>query len=242
MKNTEKYFNKNDFYIHNIDKSIAKNFIVKNHYSHKWTLCKYSFGIFSKTKPEKSKYDKIGSILFNNEEYLIGVIIYGGPVGRQTVKSICSSFENNNVIELTRLFIYDNYGKNIESFFISKTIQMLKKIEKELKVVISYSDPEYNHIGTIYQAANFLYQGNQTRHGGCKSFKLKGSSEWIHPRTMFTRYKTSDMTKLKKMNLDFEIRDVSFKHRYIFIVRDRKNILKNLKHKILSYPKQINNK
>ena len=59
---------------------------------------------------------------------------------------------------------------------------------------------------------------------------------------MFTRYKTSDMTKLKKMNLDFEIRDVSFKHRYIFIVRDRKNILKNLKHKILSYPKQINNK
>lgn len=242
MKNTEAYFNKNDFYICIIDKSIAKDFIIKNHYSHKWTLCKYSFGIFSKIMPINTKYNKIGSKLLNNEEYLIGVIIYGGPVGRQTVKSVCPSFENNNVIELTRLFIYDNYGKNIESYFISKTINFLKKAEKNLKVVISYSDPEYNHIGTIYQASNFLYQGNQTRHIGNKFFKLKGTTEWLHPRTMFVKYKTNDINKLKEMNIEFEVKDVSFKHRYIFIVRDRKNVLKNLKHKILLYPKQINNK
>lgn len=233
-----KYFNKNDFYIQEITVDIAKEFIIKNHYSHKWTLCSYSFGIFSKNKPTNINYKKLGNSIFNNETYLVGVIIYGGPVGRQTVKSICSFFEGKNVLELTRLFIYDGYGKNIESYFISQTINILRKKETDLKVIISYSDPEYNHLGVIYQACNFLYQGNQTRLAKNKFFKLKGTDEWVHPRTIFVKYQTNDIEKLKKQGFEFEIKEVSFKHRYIYILRDKKYILDNLKHKILKYPKK----
>jgi hypothetical protein len=91
-----------------IDKSIAKKLIIKNHYSHKWTSCRYAIGLFDK-------------------EELIGVAVYGFPIGRQTVKSITPNLENNEVLELTRLWLIDEAPKNSESFFIGKTFDWLRK-------------------------------------------------------------------------------------------------------------------
>ena len=52
-----------------IDKKIAKELIIKNHYSHSWTSCRYALGLM--------KGDEI-----------VGVAIYGFPIGRRVVKSI----------------------------------------------------------------------------------------------------------------------------------------------------------
>jgi hypothetical protein len=81
-----------------INKNIAKRLIIQNHYTHKWSSCRYSFGLYDGDK-------------------IIGVAVYGFPVGRLVVKSITDSLNNEDVLELTRLWVVDETIKNTESFF-----------------------------------------------------------------------------------------------------------------------------
>jgi hypothetical protein len=204
-----------------IEKPIAKELIIKNHYSHKWTSCRYSFG------------------LFDGDE-LIGVAVYGFPVGRQTVKSITPNLENSDVLELTRLWIKDDTLKNSESYFIGQTFKWLRN-STGVKVLISYSDPMHNHIGIIYQATNWLYQGNNTML--IKGYLHKIHGEIMHPRSVVAKFGTINEKELKLIDTNYERIEMKKKHRYIYILhnKDKKKILSELKHKILPYPKDNNN-
>ena len=87
-----------DYQISLVDKAIARELIVANHYSHKWSSCRYALGLF------------LG-------DELHGVAIYGFPVGRQVVKSISPQLENQDVLALTRLWLKDEapFGDYISS-------------------------------------------------------------------------------------------------------------------------------
>ena len=103
------YFDKSAVRLRNINKNTAKQFVEKWHYSHKWTLCNVAYGIFY--------IDETDARFFNcKEEKLIGVVVYGGPVGRSAAESVSSIVKINEVIELVRLVILDGYGNNIESY------------------------------------------------------------------------------------------------------------------------------
>jgi hypothetical protein len=224
------YFNKNEFFIEQMSKDVANEMIIKYHYSHKATSNRYSFGLYHK----------------NNTEFigfkLVGTIIYGYPVGRRVGTSICDTIGNKNVLELTRLYIHDEYGKNIESHFISQTIKKIKKLDDKIKIIISYSDPEQNHLGIIYQATNFYYQGNNTMLVDGITIKETLESDWMHPRSVVAKFGSANLNIIKeKLGHDFYIKNVAKKHRYIYIIpkgKERINILKTLKHKILPYPKK----
>ena len=107
--------------IRKISKKIAKNMIVKHHYSHTWTMCRYALGIFYETDNQHSFFDE-------KEEKLAGVAVYGYPVGRSAAASISPEVKQEEVLELTRLFIFDDYGKNTESVVLSKTFNWLKEM------------------------------------------------------------------------------------------------------------------
>ena len=98
--------------VREISKSIAKDMIERNHYSHKWTSCRYALGIFYQEKSDNAFFAGVN-------EKLIGCLVYGHPVGREAISSISDLVGTDNVLELTRLWIADNYGKNIESYSIS---------------------------------------------------------------------------------------------------------------------------
>jgi hypothetical protein len=219
---------KDNYYIRLIDKKIAKDLIIKNHYSHTWTSCKYALGLFNKNDQDT----------FFDEP--IGVAIYGYPIGRLVVKSITSKLENIDVLELTRLWIHDKEPKNTASFFLGRTFKWLRE-NTEIKVLISYSDPMYNHIGIIYQATNWLYQGNNTKL--VKSYMYKINNKWLHSRTITTKYGSLKTDILEKIDPKFERKLMPKKHRYLYILnkKDRKDIIKELKHPILSYPKNNDN-
>ena len=208
------------FFIQTIDKKIAKDIIITNHYTHKWTSCRYALGLFNNNK-------------------LVGVAIYGFPVGRRTVKSISSILENSDVLELTRLWINDSEGYNTESWFIGQTFKWLKNNTK-IKVLISYSDPNQHHLGIIYQATNWLYQGNKTQL--VNSVKVYINGESLHPRTCVSKYGTINLVKLKKIDFNCFYIQMLQKHRYIYILskRNKRIILQTLKHPILNYPKGEN--
>lgn len=205
-----------------IDKAIAKELIVANHYTHKWSSCRYALGLF------------LG-------DELHGVAIYGFPVGRQVVKSISPQLENQDVLELTRLWLRDEAPKNSESFFIGQTFKWLKE-NTNTKVLISYADPMADHLGIIYQATNWLYQGNNTML--VKGYLHRLNGEWMHPRSVVAKYGTVKTAKLLEIDPEYERKELKKKHRYIYILtdkREKRKILASLKHPVLPYPKNNDN-
>ena len=200
-----------------IDKTTAKKVIVDNHYSHKFSHCRYALGIFYVGGEHKFFDEK--------EEKLIGCVIYGHPVGRRVIGSIFNEdiLPNDSVLELTRLFIYDGYGKNIESYVISKSFKWLKQFDKNVKVLISYADPDVNHAGGIYQATNWIYQGcGDFQMAPTYSLRVKPDGEWIHSRTVYSLYGSADPKKLEKaIGHTFWLKKEASKHRYIYFLGNK---------------------
>lgn len=216
-----------------IDKDTAKHLIIKNHYSHTWTSCRYAIGLFDN--------DVNTNNYFTSPE-LVGVAVLGFPVGRQTVKSITENLNNDEVLELTRLWLKDEEPKNSESYFLGKVFDWLRKNTK-VKFLISYSDPEQNHVGTIYQATNAIYQGDKTRIIDAFWYKFPDKDEWIHPRTVVSKYGTIKENELLRIfPAGYKMKELKRKHRYIWIFgnkKEKKKLLLKLKHPPLPYPKKI---
>jgi hypothetical protein len=224
-----------------INQHIAKDIIVRNHYSHKWSLCSVALGVFYKNGVDKD------SFFDNDDEKLIGCIIYGNPVGRSAAASISETLKIDEVYELVRLWIADiPNGKNMESYCISQSFHWLRKNKPKIKALLSYADNEAGHTGIIYQSTNWLYQGNsQLALMPNYSLSLTGPEEgyqWIHSRTVSERWGSHNVEHLKKtIGKTFWLKKESSKHRYIYVLskgKERQKILDNLKHKTFPYPKE----
>ena len=71
--------------VRQIRKAVAKDFIVKHHYSHRFSSCRYALGVYYKNDSHPF-FD--GPV-----ERLIGALTYGHPVGAKTVNSIVTDVE-----------------------------------------------------------------------------------------------------------------------------------------------------
>ena len=210
-----------------IQKPLARSIIEKNHYSGRLSSCRYALGVFYQPGNQHKFFDEL-------EEKLVGCITYGFPIGRRVLGSIFKEdleLTTKNILELTRLFIHDGYGKNIESYVISQSFKWLKKNAPDIKVLISYADPEQNHAGGIYQATNWLYQG-------CGDIQMAP--------TFSSLYGSSNVEHLKKqIGHTFWLKKEAEKHRYLYFLGNKKEnklFITTLNHPLLSYPKDALNK
>lgn len=238
MKETKTYCRTEDLFLRPVTKDTAKDIIVKNHYSKTWTKVSYAIGLFIR---EESPHP----FFTNVSEKLIGVACYGDPIGRNCGGSIAPSIDRTEVLELTRLFVFDGYGTNTESWFVSQTFKWLRDNAPHIKALISYSDPKAGHRGIVYQATNWIYQGLNIRPNETWFFKFEEDGKWVHARTMAPYWGTSSPYKLREtIDKTFWAKTQPRKHRYIYILTnhksERKQILKNLKYPAVSYPKMTN--
>jgi hypothetical protein len=217
-----------------ISKDVAKDIIVNNHYSGIWTKVSYAIGLFHISNDAHKFFAGVN-------EKLIGVACYGDPVGRHSGASISELLDRTEVLELTRLFVFDGYGTNIESWFVGKSFEWLRENAPHIKALVSYSDPKVGHLGTIYQATNWIYQGNKIRPNDSWSFKWSEIDEWHHSRTSYVKYGTNDPKIIQKMvTSPFWIKKEPRKHRYVYILlsgKEKKKLFKSLKYPSLPYPK-----
>jgi len=132
------YCDTSKFSVRLIEKSVAKNIIVKHHYSKQWTKVSYALGLFYENDTEHKFFGGV-----NHE--LIGVICYGDPIGRHCGASISETLDRTEVMELVRLFVFDGYGCNIESWFVGKSFEWLKENAKEISALVSDSDSVLGH-------------------------------------------------------------------------------------------------
>lgn len=217
-----------------LNKSVAAAFITKHHYTHKPSSCRYALGLYVIENEH---------LFFSGaSEKLIGVMTYGHPVSNRAIGSITKTQQLglDNVLELTRLVCLDGYGKNLESYFIGQSFHWLKQNAPEVKVLISYADPEQTHTGTIYRATNWLYQGcGQTKLMPDYSLKLFEDGEWIHSRTVAAKFGHKAIESLaQKIGHTFWRKEETSKHRYIYFLcnkKEKKDLISNIKIPILPY-------
>ena len=126
-----------------IDKELAEEMIVNNHYSHKWgaNFGKHNIGVFRESDPMKC----------------LGVASFGWMMHPESYKSIADNIEKDELLELNRLWVDDCLGKNTETMLLSASFKILKYYGK-IKLIQSFADGRLG-CGTIYKASNFKYYG-----------------------------------------------------------------------------------
>jgi len=190
------------WYVKKVTRKNIENFIERWHYSGGINGCiaDFCYG------------------LYNPDGEMCGAMFYGRMAMANQWKrfSQCES----DVIELRRLCCIDKTPKNAESFFIGKTLRMLKAEWKGSKVV-SYADKEYGHSGVIYKASNFKMIGEIK---GARVILYNGKR--YHDKTIRTKYKGELKPFAKKIKSALDSGDASYKKtagKYTYIYEIRRN-------------------
>ena len=98
--------------------------------------------------------------------------------------------------------------------------------------MLTYADPNATHVGTIYQATNWIYIGES------QSAPLLDLGDGVgrHSRTVAHRFGTHSVKHFRKHGMTVKKIPQSAKHRYIYFLdrswRDRLNVEQ------LPYPKK----
>ena len=188
------------YIVKSIDSYLCKDWMLNKHYAKRLCSISYSFGLF-------------------NNNILIGILTIGKPASNQLCIGVCGIENSKYVYELNRLCINDGIEKNVLSYFLSKSLKMIK----DNMILISYADTKMNHTGYIYQATNWIYTG-----------KTKERTDIGFEDGKHSRHYNKD---IDYTNRKFR----SSKHRYIYFIGKLKNkFKKELKYKIENYPKGDN--
>jgi hypothetical protein len=169
-------FGTDEFYVKEIDRKLANNIIIKNHYSKK---------TFNNT------YINLG-VFYNNE--LKGVLQYGHLMNPSSSKNIVKNSNSSTCLELNRMWIDDNCIKYAESQAISCSIKYIKKKHKKIKWIQSFADERCGGLGIVYQACSFYYFGEHT-----SEFYIL-DNVYYHS-TYFTNTKGNSASKSEKAKL-----------------------------------------
>ena len=183
-------------YFREINYETAMNVAVENHYLHRKAPCSWSFGAY-----------------FN--DCLVGVCVIGKPCSHTLIKGVAGEEKANAVFELNRLWMNDKCPKNSESRFISWCIRKLPKGT----ILVSYADTKYNHVGTVYQATNWIYTGTSVPF---KDYTKNGLDHRSIP-------------KRERIKSEMDVVERSKKHRYVYFTDQKDRQL--LKYKIIPYAK-----
>ena len=157
-----------------------------------------------------------GYNVYNSEKEWCGVIVFGGGA-----KSF--GYVPGEVLELERVAL--NGKQEYTSQAVAMALKMLHAENPIVKIIVSYADHRQHHIGTIYQATNWIYLGKSITSDTQYFYKGK----WTHERTINAK---SNRAQLKAT---LPKRENSNKFKYIFCF-DKKLRKKYLKM-ALPYPK-----
>jgi hypothetical protein len=199
------------YYVAAIDYKTAMVVVVEKHYLHRKCPCSLAFGLFDAAKTLK------------------GVVCYGTPSSSSLRVGLAGASNTHNILELTRLWVADDVPRNGESFLIGSTLTQLNK-----EIVVSYADTAQGHVGTVYQATNWLYTGLSAKR---TNWTVAGVDK--HSQTLGDKFTSEELRAL--YGDKFTLTPRSRKHRYVYLCCSkarRKVLLSELKYPLLPYPKK----
>ena len=188
----------------------ARPWILNRHYAHRMPSVSYAFGLFDGLD-------------------CVGVVTYGLPASPHLCQGLCGPGYANVVVELNRLCV-NSTGHNASGVLVSGSLRLLP----DPLIVVSFADTRMGHVGTVYQATNWLYLG-QTDAGRKTPRPDRIGDRDLHGRHA-CRIQGTD-------KVDVELGTLvprAPKHRYVYFVgnkRQRRDIRRALKYPVLPYPK-----
>jgi len=200
--------------VEKIKREECEDYILNIHYAKRWPSITYAYGLFE-----------------GNE--LVGVVTYGTPPSAPLRRGIAGDEYISDILELNRLCLKYN-RKNEASFLVGNSLKLLPT----KKIVVSFADTSQSHKGIVYQATNFIYTGLSAKR---TDWALKGK-EHLHGQTIadeFRGIKNRAKAMREKYGDDFYLNPRPRKHRYIYIVGDKRykrDVKKALKYKVCPYP------
>lgn len=120
------------------------------------------------------------------DEQFIGCVIYG--LGANCEMGTPYGLKLFEAAELVRVALTKH--QSLVSEIVAKTIKVIKSQSPGIRLIVSYADPAQSHVGSIYQAMNWIYSGVT------ESITVtKVSGKLVHRRTVFSRFGTNQVSK-----------------------------------------------
>ena len=157
---------------------------------------------------------------FYNDNRFCGVITFGNA---NRAGGIRFNLLQGECLELNRCAL--NGQQICTSKCVSLAIKQLKKQAPHVKLLVSYADSRQGHIGTIYQATNWFYDGVSICTPG---YMIDG--QFVHKRNLWSY----DKQRLRQKNIE-KIKPMP-KHRYYYPLNDE--LKKQLNEIKKPYPKK----
>lgn len=164
---------------------------------------------YSKRMP-KSKLAKLG--VWEDGKF-IGAVVFGVGATSDLVKPY--GLTPTQGCELVRVALKGH--KTPVSRIVSICIRLIKRAFSGLRLIVSFADPEYRHLGGIYQAGGWIYTGITTS----SAEYLVHGKRW-HGRALRHEKPEHLTTKQTLLRMDPEYRIIagSIKYRYLMPLDD----------------------
>lgn len=127
----------------------------------------------------------IGYNVYNDADEWCGVILYGTGANNNIGNEF--NLSQGQILELVRVALNGKQGCTSKALAMS-----LKNLHKDCplaRLIVSYADLDQNHLGTIYQATNWLYVGVKMKNSKDSSWVVNGKryhgriiSDWVSSR------------------------------------------------------------
>jgi hypothetical protein len=190
---------------------IAKPLVVRNHYLHSMPVgTELCFGVV------------VG-------DRILGVVTFGA--GSYLSYRLVERALPDDCLTLSRMWLAEELPFNSESHVIGTVIRYLRRCT-DVKFLVTYADPAYGHVGTIYKATNWSYTGLSQP---MSRYDIGDGIE-RHSRSVAHTFGTHSIRWLSAHGLTIKAVPQGGKHRYIYFLdlkwRDRLAVT------ILPYPKK----
>ena len=151
--------------------------------------------------------------VYNDNDEWCGCIVYGGGANNNLAKAF--GMNSGEVLELERVAL--NGKQEYTSKAVAMTLKQIHKDNPLVKMIVSYSDHRQKHLGTIYQATNWIYLGLSITSDTQYFYKGK----WTHERTINAQRNRDELKKTlpKRENSN------KFKYVFCFDKKERKKYL-----------------
>ena len=131
-----------------IGSDLARAFIAEHHYLSRYPAAQLAVGLFGRGP--------------GGRPTLEGVIVMGVPASPGAIVRHTGFTEAARGCVLQRLICLPSVAANGESFFTSRAFKLLRGEKPAIEAVVSFSDPQFGHVGCVYAALSGAYRG-QTR-------------------------------------------------------------------------------
>lgn len=192
----------------------AKYACVYFHYAKAVPVCQFAYNVF------------------NDEDEWCGVIIYGSGA----TPHIASPYDKlpGQVLELERVALNGKQGHGTTSKAVAMTLKALAKEAPWVDLIVSYADLDQEHVGILYQATNWIYQGltNANQRG---AFIIHGKK--YHPKSVHSKgWKQSVLWLRENVDPDAHEFITKGKHKYLYPMT--KQMRKRVQILSVPYPKR----